>query len=181
MSCPPREPGEQALSSRSRLARCLALIIPFPCAVSPIHGVDFDRPCCLLPPAARADVSYHHYSSGSGKSGTDVVGGWSSSERTWMELESCTSDWTEWKRTATSTSPEYVLVDRRETCGPHHVSKANSLCCIHIHTYVSGGTEFVSTAAFRLLVIHPAQKDGGADPISSASFGRRLPCLIPIT
>jgi hypothetical protein len=34
----------------------LALIIPFPCAVSPIHGVDFDRPSCLLPPAARAGV-----------------------------------------------------------------------------------------------------------------------------
>jgi hypothetical protein len=32
----------------------------------------------------------------------------------------------------------------------------------------------------RLLVIHPAQKDG-ADPISSASFARRLSCLIPIT
>jgi hypothetical protein len=70
---------------------------------------------------------------------------------------------------------------RQETCGPH-VSKANSLE-LYTYTYVvrqrRNRVRFNCNVSF-LLVIHPAQKDG-ADPISSASFGRRLPCLIPIT
>jgi hypothetical protein len=161
LSCPPREPGEQqrqtlSISTRSLpgLAWRSSFRSPAPCLRSMVLTLTvlpvcsrqqreraWDESAPLPPPLLQWQWKVWHGRGWRLEQQRAYMDGWSSKAVHQIE--------TEWKRTATSTSPEYVLVDRRETCGPHHVSKANSLCCIHIHTYVSGGTEFVSTATFR--------------------------------